>query len=377
MYLHNYDHSKSSKTRLAIINSKFWDHEKIITVSFIGGTDFVKGKVIQYAKEWEIYANIKFDFITSGTGDIRISFDESSGSWSYIGTDALSISSSKATMNFGWFDDFTSDTEFSRTTIHEFGHALGAIHEHQSPDASIPWDTDAVYEHYLLTQGWNQNQVDTNIFDRYDDSETSNTDYDSASIMHYSIPNSLTIGDYSVGWNTVLSNNDKEFIGVIYPYYTFVTNAIRSSGSTQSDTDYNFADVNGDGKADKIYWNKGHQGGDVRVFLATSGGNFSTSTVNSSGSTQYDTDYNFADVNGDGKADKIYWNKGFAGGDVRVFLATSSGNFSSSAIRSSGSTQSDTDYNFADVNGDGKADKIYWNKGHQGGDVRVFLSNFN
>lgn len=81
MHLDDYTiHSKSSSAKLAIVKSKFWGHEETITVSFIGGTNFVQEKVIQFAKEWEIYANIKFDFITSGTGDIRISFDESSGS---------------------------------------------------------------------------------------------------------------------------------------------------------------------------------------------------------------------------------------------------------------------------------------------------------
>jgi len=51
-------------------------------------------------------------------------------------------------MNFGWFDDNTSDSEFSRTVIHEFGHALGMIHEHQHPLAAIPWDKDKVYTYY-------------------------------------------------------------------------------------------------------------------------------------------------------------------------------------------------------------------------------------
>jgi hypothetical protein len=35
--------------------------------------------------------------------------------------------------------------------------------------------------------------------------------------MLYAIPNELTIGDFEVGWNTVLSPADKEFIAAIYP----------------------------------------------------------------------------------------------------------------------------------------------------------------
>jgi hypothetical protein len=35
--------------------------------------------------------------------------------------------------------------------------------------------------------------------------------------MLYPIPNDLTIGDFAVGWNTVLSPRDEEFIATIYP----------------------------------------------------------------------------------------------------------------------------------------------------------------
>lgn len=51
-------------------------------------------------------------------------------------------------MNFGWFTNYTSDTEFSRTIIYEFGHALGLHHEHQSPTANIQWNKEKVYEYY-------------------------------------------------------------------------------------------------------------------------------------------------------------------------------------------------------------------------------------
>lgn len=43
------------------------------------------------------------------------------------------------------------------------------------------------------------------------------TKIDKASIMMYPIPNSITIGDYEVGWNNDLSQRDKKFISKIYP----------------------------------------------------------------------------------------------------------------------------------------------------------------
>lgn len=203
--------------RGATVKAKQWPNGTTLTVSLNGGTAFVRNKVIAFAKQWESYANIKFNFVANDRkATIRVSFSPG-GSWSYIGNDANSIKGGKATMNFGWFDNTTDDEEFSRTTIHEFGHALGMIHEHQHPLADIPWDKPAVYDYYRQTQGWTTQQVDVNLFQKYTTSQTNFSAYDQASIMHYPVEEELTIGDFSVGWNTVLSPTDKSFIATVYP----------------------------------------------------------------------------------------------------------------------------------------------------------------
>jgi serralysin len=43
------------------------------------------------------------------------------------------------------------------------------------------------------------------------------TKFDIESIMLYAIPNELTVGDFEVGWNTILSATDKEFMRQNYP----------------------------------------------------------------------------------------------------------------------------------------------------------------
>ncbi|MGJ7032083.1 M12 family metallopeptidase [Niabella hirudinis] len=203
--------------RGATIKVKQWPNGTTLKVSLNGGTAFVRNKVIQFARQWETYANIKFNFVTNDRkAAIRVTFSPG-GSWSYIGTDAYAIKGSKATMNFGWFNNSTPDDEFSRVAIHEFGHALGMIHEHQHPLADIPWDKPRVYEYYKQTQNWSTQQVDVNIFQKYSTTETNYSAYDQASIMHYPVEEELTIGNFSVGWNTVLSGTDKTFIGTIYP----------------------------------------------------------------------------------------------------------------------------------------------------------------
>lgn len=200
----------------ALWRDKKWENGKKIKIRFLNGNDFVKTKVIENALIWTRYANLDFEFVED-EAEIRISFEEE-GSWSYIGTDCLNISDqNKPTMNFGWFDDNTPDYEFCRTTLHEFGHAIGLIHEHQSPDAKIPWDIAAVYDFYFRTNGWDTRTVDNNIFAVYDNSTVSNSTFDRASIMLYPISGELTNFKYVVGMNNILSRKDIEYIKFWYP----------------------------------------------------------------------------------------------------------------------------------------------------------------
>lgn len=202
----------------AVITNIKWPNGSVITVSLNGGTAKVRSKVIQYAQEWSKYANITFNFVTSGTAQIRVSFISGAGSYSYLGKDALTIPNNQETMNFGWFNDSTSDTEFGRTTIHEFGHALGMIHEHQHPLAAIPWNIDKVYTYYAgYPNYWTKAKVDTNLFAKYSTTQTQYSAYDPNSIMHYSVSSDLTTNGFSIGNNTVLSSTDKQFIATVYP----------------------------------------------------------------------------------------------------------------------------------------------------------------
>lgn len=162
---------------------------------------------------------------------------------------------------------------------------------------------------------------------------------------------------------------------------TFASSAVThtAGASTDSSTRYFFADVNGDGKADEIRWNPALNSGHTRVYLATTGGNFSSTVIDNpegtSGSSS--TIYNFADINGDGKADKIYWNPAFDSGHTRVYLATSGGSFSGTVVSGTtgSSTTAGTTFYYADVNADGKADKILWHPSLNSGKTMVYLSD--
>ena len=143
--------------------------------------------------------------------NIRITFDPRGGAWSLLGTDCDSPQyKNRPTMNLGWLD--------VATTIHEFGHALGMIHEHQNPDGnSIQWDVPKVLEWASETQGWDEETTRHNIIDRYDGTEINGSVFDPDSIMLYFFPNSLTLNEKGTHQNLRYSTYDVEYLNKMYP----------------------------------------------------------------------------------------------------------------------------------------------------------------
>lgn len=212
------DGKRSTEPRGAAYTETLWNAGQTVTVSFIGGSNFVRQKVIEYAKKWEEHANITFQFVQNN-GMIRVSFVQGAGSYSYFGTDALQIASNTETMNFGWFNDNTPDAEFSRTVLHEFGHALGLIHEHQHPDVTLDWDRDFVYAYYAGAPNyWSAADVDNNLLNTINPAYLTYNQYDINSIMHYQILGRMINSSTDTPINTVLSEGDKQIAGILYPF---------------------------------------------------------------------------------------------------------------------------------------------------------------
>lgn len=208
----------TSLSRMATEISKEWKKGRRLTVSFMGGKKEVKDRIIRHAKIWMDYANIEFDFTPRKTpGDVRIAFDMEDGSWSLMGTQILSEDKTNPTMNFGWLTPTTDDLEYNRVVLHEFGHTLGCIHEHERPDNGIPWDKPKVYEYYKKTDDWSKEEVDEQVFSKYDISQIRSNKLDKKSIMMYPVPEALSKGDFRIGWNNGLSDADKKFIAKLYP----------------------------------------------------------------------------------------------------------------------------------------------------------------
>jgi hypothetical protein len=184
-------------------------------VKFLEGAKSLQKRVQEVAEEWTggNMAKITFLFTDQDDADIRVGFQQGNGSWSYLGTDCRRIPKNERTMNYGWLTPASPDHELRPVVLHEFGHALGLIHEHQNPNRPIKWNKDAVY-HDL--QGppnkWTKAQVDRNMFKKYDAAELESTETDPSSIMMYPIPKAWTLDGFSAGFNTALSATDKKFI---------------------------------------------------------------------------------------------------------------------------------------------------------------------
>jgi transcription initiation factor IIF auxiliary subunit len=198
------------------MSSMLWRPGQTLRIQFLDGDPWIQAKVRKFAEQWLKYANLHFRWVQNGPSDIRIGFTHP-GSYSLLGTTAKRRSQSQTTMNFGWFDRQTSETEFRRTILHEFGHALGLGHEHKSPRLRIHWN-EALVIADMKRQGWDEAKTRHNILSRLDSSSTRSSRFDPDSIMLYSIPDRWTLDGYTVQQKTRLSHMDKEFVGQLYPF---------------------------------------------------------------------------------------------------------------------------------------------------------------
>jgi hypothetical protein len=187
-----------------------------------GGHENQRKKVRETIPEWSQYANVTFkEAGKDEPAPIRITFDPSDGSWAIVGNHSCKEDEGRATMNLGWVNGFNSTLhrEERAVILHEFGHALGMFHEHQSPahGNQTVVDPKAAIEFYKKTQGWSEEEVMEQVVRPYNENDVSNfSQVDTKSIMHYFQPSEVTSGP-SIEYNYVLSDLDKAYMVINYP----------------------------------------------------------------------------------------------------------------------------------------------------------------
>ena len=238
-------------------------------VCFFGGDEVVHELIAGVAVEWSAYANLFFDFgpvghrhdcttPTSGFSHIRVGFSEN-GYWSLIGTDSVkranqyqpSLNLNNFDIEYSGFNGFTTVDVVAKaaptrkaTILHEFGHAIGLLHEHQNKNLDC-WNglikdgENSVYNYFAKPPNqWRAEKVERNLGPAllYDPDSVSGTP-DSKSIMMYLIPAAVLRGGtsnkcYIASKNLVISDLDKRWVARNYPAL------VRESGNEEDFAQY-------------------------------------------------------------------------------------------------------------------------------------------
>ncbi|MHC8315915.1 M12 family metallopeptidase [Pseudomonas sp. LB3P31] len=215
--------SKSNRQKRNVgSHTKFWATGRTLKIAIYRWDDDLFDIVKNAINQWAPYVNLGFDFVDLDDnderyeGDIRIylSPNYNTVARSLIGTDAVAAQPSEATM---WLGINKTEANYEAIVIHEFGHALGLLHEHQHPDADIPWDKEKAYEALERNHGMSRATVDAIVLPLARDNNTTYAPYDRQSVMHYPIPNEITLGDWEQSMNKQLSEGDIAFARQIYP----------------------------------------------------------------------------------------------------------------------------------------------------------------
>jgi hypothetical protein len=193
---------------------QMWIPGQSLRVMYLGFSPTVRSKIETVVRQWTgpNGANLNLVFTQNAPSDIRIGPGRNE---SAVGREALAYGADKATMTLN-VDDSTDDGTLTRHVLHEFGHALGWLHEHQSPAAGIKWNKPNVYAAYAAFN-WPKADVDSYIFNVYSRSHTNYTRFDRDSIMIYTISPGFTLDGFTTNQPESLSPTDLEYARKWYP----------------------------------------------------------------------------------------------------------------------------------------------------------------
>jgi len=172
-------------------------------------------KAIEYIKKileerYNKFLGIKFVFVDNIlNSDVRVSFNNNDTSESAIGNESAFFIEMRS-LTLGWFD--------VGTTLHEFGHSLGLLHEHEILDFAKKFDPGCVCDSLSKPpNSWSPSKICSAVFDDYSSKITVGSQYDPDSIMLYGFPKSFTTDCTGTSNNVRLSGLDVLSLAKYYP----------------------------------------------------------------------------------------------------------------------------------------------------------------
>jgi hypothetical protein len=252
LYSRERDQDPSHVQRQLYAAGRRWEQGRVLKVCFFGGNEVVAALVRESASEWNKYSGVRLDFGPMGGwyncldprighSQVRIGF-YGEGYWSAIGTDSeMRFDPQSPTMNFEGFNRLYSSPRLIAgqtpqtvpanhisTIKHEFGHALGLLHEHQNPKLGCRNEIrftgpGNIYEFYGASPNfWPPDRVDRNIgFIEVTDPDYVSGEADPKSIMMYAFPQQVLLQGRNspcfAGANHAISVKDQRIVAKLYP----------------------------------------------------------------------------------------------------------------------------------------------------------------
>lgn len=228
----------SMSTELAWLTGVKWLDGYRLRIRLMDGDPVIRKKVETYMKDWDPFINLRMVFTNDTDAEIRVQILGGEPQ-SAVGTLALGRKDyTKPTMWLG-LTPTSSDVLIRRRAHHEFGHALGCIHEHQSPVFPYEWDEAKLKA--KVTADFKSSTpprplpadldgfLKTNYLTKYDHTSSNSSEYDPLSVMLYSIDPALLKKPFPGSTPPTplptavtplypdLSAKDKDFIRRMYP----------------------------------------------------------------------------------------------------------------------------------------------------------------